>query len=243
MRTFAANFITQKDASFAIPFLIADINLAGPVIRIASRTPMWDGEPIPINGQDYFGIVGSWGEISNPLEGFGEAFAAPSTEISILNDYVLNGLAFWEYLVNPNYVAARQTYAEIFWCFQHPDTGVIYKELALRGPITDRSVPDLSVSKITVQSRAESILNKDVLKTLEDATAPDVGARRVLPLIFNAANKMPMWIYSSDRSKFVIGEDIRGRGTSYTLGPIYYRGVAKTEDETSTENFPPEIQI
>lgn len=244
MRTFAANFITQKNASYAWPFLIANIYLAGPAIRIATRTPMWDGSPVPIDGEDYLGIVESWGEIANPLEGFGEAFAAPSTEITILNEHVLyEDRAFWEFLMNPNYQAARQTYAEIFWCFQHPDTGVIYKEIALRGPITERSIPDWSVSKITVQSRAETILNRDLLKTILDSTSPETEAYRPLPLIFNAGNKMPLWIYSSDRSKFVCGEDIRARGTSYTLGPIYYRGVAKTEDETSTENFPPEIQL
>lgn len=243
MRSFAAPFIVQKDADYARPFLIADVQLAGPTLRIASRTPLWDGSPVPIDGNDYLGVVASWGEIAAPLEGFGEAFATPSTEIEILNDHVFaGGFAFWQFLVNPNYVAARQTDVKIYWCFQNPDTGVIEKELALRGPVVDKSFDWLS-SKIKVTSRAEAILNKDVLKSISVSDAPNNNALRVLPLAINAANKLPMWIYSADRSKFVIGEDVRARGTSYTLGPVYYRGADVIEDETSAENFPPEISI
>lgn len=222
MRTFSANFITQKDATFAKPFLIALFKSSLGSVRISDRTRT-------LESNLYSGIVESWGSLGASLSGFGEAFASSGTTVEISNarELVDGTRRFSSYL--PRFL--NSTMMDMFWCFEHPDTNAIYYEVAIRGPII-RASWTYETATIEVKSLAEQIMNRDVLKTIDFEGCPDSNIGRPLPIGINRINKLPMWIYSDDRSKFAIAEDVRPV-VSYNYGSRYYRGESVHEADTS----------
>lgn len=229
MRTFGANFITQKNANYAKPFIICDFGVKPGMngsIGLTERTPLGD-TPVEINGKLYYPLVTSWGSIGSSLVGFGEAFSTTSTTIQVLNTPSLPwGMTVSRYLNRyPSKIRA-----DLYWVFENPDTGAFYIEEALLG---DFARPRFGIESMTVEivAKANRLLNRDLLRIVDDVPTP---------LIVNAADKIPMRLRLDDASKLIIGEDIRPAVANYTLGPVYYQGAELTETETAAGNFAPE---
>jgi hypothetical protein len=230
-RTYAAPFITQKDADFAKPFLYGSFLTPLGFIHLTDRFH----DQVTVGNFTYQGLIASWGSLEASLKGFGEAFASLGTTVEILNTPEINGRRFSTYI--PRFL--KQISCRLTWAFQDPDDPLVYySEVALKGHVANATW-DYDTATLEVVSEAERALGHDVLRTIDDPEAPDPAVRRPLPIMINAADKMPIWIYGPDRSKFVFAEDIRPMIT-YFFGSLYYRGAELTEIETSAENVPPE---
>lgn len=228
MRTFSADFIAQKNADYARPFLIMDFGVKPGIngsVGLTERTPIGD-DPIEINGKLYYPLVVSWGSIGGSLQGFGETFSTIATTITVLNAPELPyGRRLSDYMGRyPSKIRG-----DLYWMFEHPDTGDFYVEEALLG---DFARPEFGYDTFNVEivAKANRLLNRDVLRTVEG---------RDLPLMINAADKMPMRLRNDSRSEFIVCEDIRP-ATFYQFGDSYYQGAAVTETETAVGNFAPE---
>jgi hypothetical protein len=229
VRSFSAHFIAQKNGTYAKPFIVGSFASPSGTVYVCDRV-FEDG--LTIGSNVYFPIVESWGNIGASLSGFGEAFATPRTTVTLQNDPVFSDGRVRFSTKIPRFY--RQLVAEIYFAFEHPDTHAIYLELALKGPCTDAEWT-YSHATVEVTSEAEELMSRDVLRVANETWTgiPDAHVGRALPIMVNAADRIPAWIYGEDRSKLLIAEDIRPAVLNYEFGSRWWQGAEVNETETS----------
>lgn len=236
MRTFGASFITQKNAQYAKPLIVGWFTSPGSTIYVCDRARAGG---VTISGRTYHPIVESWGQIGASLSGFADAFGVARTTVRLQNDKI-SGRRFSARIPRFN----SQMRATIYFAFEDPASpGTYYLEVALRGPVTD-SEYDLATAVVEVTSEAKIVMERDLLLVTDESWTgiPEGNVGRAIPLVaggrFNdldagAADRVPAWLYGTDRSKLLLAEDIRPAVLNYTLGSRYWQGAEVVETETS----------